>query len=319
MKVKKIIPLFILVMLWGVTTRAQQDASFSMFNNARLFYNPAYAGVEGVTNITLITRSQWLGYNPTLDASGGAPNTQVLSLSTPILRIRSGFGVHIVNDNLGNVNNLQGQVSYAYHLDINEAKMSFGIRAGMVAQSIDKDQYRANDMDDPLLVFGRPTDVRPDLSAGVFYQAEKYFLGLSFAHLLESEFDWGTEQTRSPLENHLYFTAGYDYEFTYDITLTPSVLVKSDLNSYQFELGVIGTYREKFWGGLSFRQSEAAVAMLGYSLFKDNSLKIGYAFDYIVIAQEAKQFSSHEVMLNYSLPVVSGEGKKVIRTPRFRH
>lgn len=315
---RKFTCLTLLMLLVAFSAKAQQDASFSMYNNARLFYNPAYAGIEGVTNITLIARSQWLGYSPTLD-NGGAPNTQILSLSTPILRIRSGFGVHIVNDNLGPLTNLQGQVSYAYHLDINEAKMSFGIRAGMFAQSVNDKEYRANDPDDPLLLFGRQTQIRPDLAVGAFYQAEKYFLGLSFSHLVKSQFDWGTDQLRSPLENHMYFTAGYDYEFTYDITLTPSILVKSDLNTYQFELGVMGTYRDKFWGGLSFRQSEAAVAMLGYSLFKDNSLKIGYAFDYIVIAQEAKQFSSHEVMLNYTLPVVSGEGKKVIRTPRFRH
>ncbi|MFW5760512.1 MAG: type IX secretion system membrane protein PorP/SprF [Cyclobacteriaceae bacterium] len=318
MKSLKKYTLLILLIALGVTTNAQQDASFSMYNNAMLYYNPAYAGVEGVTNITLIARSQWVGYNPTFD-DGGAPSTQVLSLSTPILRIRSGFGVHVVNDNLGPLTNLQGQLSYAYHLDVNEAKMSFGIRAGMFAKSFNKDRYRPNDENDPLLNASQETQIRPDLAAGVFYQAEKYFVGLSFSHLVKSQFDWGTNDPRAALENHMYITAGYDYEFTYDITLTPTILVKSDLNTYQFDIGVMGTYRDKFWGGLSFRQSEAAVAMLGYSLFKDNSLRIGYAFDYIVIAQDAKQFSSHEVMLNYSLPVVSGEGKKVIRTPRFRH
>ena len=308
----------ILIILPLVTTYGQQDTHFSQYTLNNLFYNPAYAGVEGVTKITLIHRSQWLGYSPTFDV-GGAPTSQVLSLSTPILRFRSGVGVHLVNDNLGPLNNLQGQVSYAYHLAVNEAKMSFGIRAGIFAQSMDFDKYRWNNEDDPLNKFGKESQIRPDLAAGIFYRSEKYFAGVSFNHLIKSEFDFGVDELRNALENHIYITAGYDYEFTYDLTLTPSILVKSDFVSYQFDLGVIGTYKDKFWGGLSFRQSEAAVALLGYSLLEDNSLRLGYAFDYIVKAQDAKQMTSHEILLSYSLPVVAGGGKKVIRTPRFRH
>jgi hypothetical protein len=49
------------------------------------------------------------------------------------------------------------------------------------------------------------------------------------------------------------------------------------------------------WGGLSFRQSEAAIVMLGYSLLKDGALKVGYGMDVIVKDKEAKQPLSHEI------------------------
>jgi hypothetical protein len=52
------------------------------------------------------------------------------------------------------------------------------------------------------------------------------------------------------------------------------------------------------WGGLSFRQSEAAIVMLGYSLLKDKALKVGYGMDVIVKDREAKQPLSHEILLN---------------------
>ena len=58
--------------------------------------------------------------------------------------------------------------------------------------------------------------------------------------------------------------------------------------------------------------------LLGLNLLKDNSLRAGYSFDYVIQNRDAKQATSHEIMVSYALPVgVYGE-KKIIRTPRFR-
>jgi Type IX secretion system membrane protein PorP/SprF len=84
-------------------------------------------------------------------------------------------------------------------------------------------------------------------------------------------------------------------------------------------LGVIATLRNTMWGGLSFRQSEAANLLLGYSFLKDKSLKLGYSIDVVVKDRQAKENFSHELMLSYELPVSSGGGKKIVRTPRYRH
>ena len=127
------------------------------------------------------------------------------------------------------------------------------------------------------------------------------------------------DKSRNALDNHSYFTAGYDYELNYNFIVTPSVLVKTDFVTYSVEASVIGTYNEKMYGGVSFRQGDAVIALLGYSLLKDNSLKLGYAFDYVIKAQDAKAATSHEIMISYTLPLISAGGKKIIRTPRFRH
>ena len=298
---------------------AQQDAQFSQYMFNTLFYNPAYAGVEGVTKFTAVHRSQWAGFSTTFDGSGGAPNTQVVSLNTPILRFRSGAGVHVVNDDLGPVNNLEAQVSYAYHLAIKNAKLSFGLRAGVFSQSIDFDQYRAVNPDDPILKTGRESQIRPDLAVGAYYVTETYYVGLSVNHLIESEFDFGIDALRNPLENHLTFTGGYDYDFNNNLILSPSIIVRTDFNSYSVEGTVIGKYDDKFWGGLGIRQSDAAIVILGYALGKEKAFRIGYSFDYIIAGQDAKQPTSHEVVLSYTLPAVPVGSKKIIRTPRFRH
>lgn len=295
----------------------QQDPSFAqyMFNN--LYNNPAYSGVEGVSKLTLLHRSQWLGYQGTFD-EGGAPITTLFTFTAPILRFRSGVGFMVMDDRLGPQNNLNIQASYAYHLVIGEAKMSFGLRAGMFSQTINFSEYRPVEPNDPLIGEGQETQIRPDVSAGVFYQAEKYYGGVSLNHITEAEFDF-SDSLRNPLVNHLIATAGYHYQLNYDVVLTPSFLFITDFNNFHFDVSVIGTYREKFWGGFSYRNSESATALLGYSFLKDNALSIGYSFDYILFAQQAKKPTSHEIQLSYKLPVVTGGGKPVQRTPRFRH
>ena len=296
----------------------QQDPQFSQYMFNDLYNNPGYSGVMGVTNLTAIYRSQWTGYTGTFD-EGGAPNTFIASFNTPIFRLRSGAGFYFVNDNIGPLNNMQFLASYAYHLGVGNGKLSFGIRAGIFGQSINKSQYRPIDPDDRLLQFGQESQYRPDMGVGIYYKAEKYYGGVSLNHLIRSEFDFGTDDLRNALENNLIITGGYKYELNYDIILTPALLVKTDFVSYSFDISVLGTYREKFWGGLSYRQSDAVIALLGINLLKDKSLKLGYSFDYVIQAQKAKQATSHEILLSYNMPAVTGGGKKIIRTPRFRH
>lgn len=316
MNKKLIVYAFLLLAVLKVS--AQQDPQFTQFMFNTLYFNPAYAGVEGITKLTAIHRSQWAGFSPSF-GGGGAPVTQLLSISAPIFKINSGFGAYLVNDELGPQNNLEAQVSYAYHLSIKDSKLSLGARVGVYSQTLDFDLFRATDPNDPLLnAAGKQSQVRPDLAVGAYFRKEKYYAGLSFNHLIKSEFDFGLNQ-RNALATHVYLTGGYFYEVNFDLRFQFAGLLRSDFTKTTFDIGGIAYLKDKMWGGLSFRQSEAAILMLGYSLLKDKSLKLGYALDYIIKDQAAKQPTSHEFMLTYELPVNPGSGKKVVRTPRYRH
>jgi type IX secretion system PorP/SprF family membrane protein len=310
----------LLLSLSGASVFAQQDPLFTqyMFNN--LYMTPAYAGVDGVTRLTAIHRSQWAGYQSDF-GDGGAPTTQMVSFNTPIYKLRSGFGTYIMNDNIGPQNNLEAQAIYAYHLGIKETKLSFGIKAGIYSQTLDWGKYRAIHENDPLLEdkSGKESQVRPDLGVGIFYRAEKYYVGVGFNHLLKSEFDFGTAHVRGALENHINFTGGYFYEVSFDLRVQFSAAVRSDLNKTQLDVAGIAYLKDTMWGGLALRQGEAASLLVGYSLLKDKSLKLGTGVDVIIKDAEAKERFSLEVMLSYDLPVSINSGKKVVRTPRYRH
>ena len=306
------------IVVSGVSVHAQQDPQFTQYMFNSIYVTPAYAGVEGVTQLTAIHRSQWMGYESSFN-DGGAPTTQLISFTSPIYKLKSGFGVYAINDRLGPQNNIEAHAMYAYHLGLKDAKLSFGVKVGFYSQSINYDKYRAIHEDDPLLNReGKESQIRPDVGFGLFYRAEKFYLGAGINHLTRAEFDFGINQARNALENHMNFTGGYYYEVNFDLTLTPTILVKTDFKEYSFDLGVIATVKDKMWAGLSFRQSEAANVLLGYSFLKDQSLKLGYAIDIVVKDQEAKENFSHELLLSYQLPVYA-TGKKVVRTPRYRH
>lgn len=308
----------LLIAMSGVSVYAQQDPQFThyMFNN--LYVTPAYAGVDGVTQLTAIHRSQWAGYQSSF-GDGGAPTTQMINFNAPVYKLRGGFGAMIVNDKLGPQNNLEAQAMFAYHLGIKNSKLSFGVKAGIYSMAVNGQYYRWIQDNDPLIVTGKESQIRPDLGFGVFYRSEKYYAGFGVNHLLKSEFNFGIDPSRNALENHINFTGGYYYEVNFDLKLNPSILVKTDFKEYSFDIALIATLKDKMWGGLSFRQSEAANVLLGYSFLKDKSLKLGYAIDVIVKDAEAKENFSHEMMLTYQLPVSPGSGKKVVRTPRYRH
>lgn len=314
--VKKIV--FVFLAFLTLEGKAQQDPQFTQYMFNSFYYNPAFAGTEGVTKITGLYRSQWLGYSPTY-GDGGAPTTQIISVHTPITKIKGGVGAYIVNDNLGPVNNFEAQFSYAYYIKIKDAKLSLGVRGGIFAQKVDFDMYRATDQNDPLLSgkSGKESQLRPDFSVGALFRKEKYYAGVGLNHLTEPSYDFGLTQDNQ-LKRHIYVTGGYFYELNFDIRLQFVTLIKSDFTKTSFDVGALAYFKDQMWGGLSFRQSEAAILILGYSLLKDKSLKVGYSLDYIVKDQQAKQPTSHELMVSYSLPV-DNSGRKVIRTPRFRY
>jgi len=295
---------------------AQQDPQFSQYMFNTIYYNPAFSGVEGVTKITALHRSQWLGYTPTY-GDGGAPTTQLITFTTPIYKLNSGFGGYITHDNLGPYNNLEVQAAYAYHLGIKNSKLSLGVRPGIYSQTINASYFRAVDYE-AFLSGGSQSQIKPDLAVGAFWRSEKFYFGASFDHLTHASFSFG-QSIRNPLKTHAYFTGGYTREVNFDLKFQFTTLIQTDFNTTTTTVGALAYLKDTMWGGLSFRQGDAAVLLMGYSFLKDKSLKVGYALDYIVKDQAAKQPTSQEFMVMYELPTNPGAGKKIVRTPRYRH
>ncbi len=320
----KALRLLVVLFLIQGSLNAQQDAQFTQFMFNPLYYNPSFAGLSNGNTLTAIHRSQWFGYDGTIN-SAGAPVTQMISYNTSSQFWNGGLGFHVVNDNIGPSSNLEFQVSGSYFVDLpGDASLSIGLKAGFFSSRINFDELRVVDPSDNLVNFsGTESQLRPDLGAGILYRKGNFFGGLSANHVIQPEFDFGTSQISNQLFRHYYFNAGYDYPLTAQITLTPTVLIKSvGFDSYSWDLGVVAKYNDQFWGGFAYRQSESASLMAGYKILKDQSLTLAYAVDLVLSDAASKEPTSQEVMLIYNFNKKNRPrnlGKNIIRTPRYRY
>ncbi len=296
---------------------AQQNPLFSHYMLNPTLYNAGYLGVESTAYLTAGHRSQWLGYNTTLDGTGGAPTSQNIVLAIPIQGPVSGLGMAVLNDNIGPVNNLKVQPQFSISRPINNAKLSIGLAPALITQTFNFNELRFVDPSDRLNVGSQQSQSQVDLDIGAVYSTDNMDLGISAQNLLEASFNFGVDELDNSYSRSLVGTWRYRYAPIYNFVFMPSVLVRYDFNTTTFDAGMLATYQDRIWGGLSYRFSEAIILLLGYSFLEDNKLRVGYSFDYVVSNQQAKQPTSHEIFLRYNLPSFSLGGRKIIRTPRF--
>ena len=294
---------------------SQNDFFFNhyMFNPS--YYNPAWVGTEDKAFVAAHHRTQWAGYNATFDP-GGAPTTQLVSLVVPMQSTLSGLGVSVSNDKVANLNSLQARFSVSIKREFRFGQLSLGVMPAINVQSLDPN-FRPVDSNDPFIPTTKESQLKPNLHAGIFFKSRRqHFIGVSAENILQPGFDFGTDAVNEIPINYLLM-GGTTLGLTRDLVLNPTIMVRSDLNAYTFDVSAIAVYQEKMWGGLAFRRSESLSVLLGYSFLEDNKLKAGYSFDYVISEQDAKEPTSHEVFLRYDLPSLILGGRKAVKTPRF--
>lgn len=313
----KFLPTFLLLAIFSVHALAQQDAQFTQYMNNGLFYNPAFAGKEKGYKLSALHRTQWANYT---GSNGPAPITQLLTASGSLDNLNIGYGLTFVNDEIGPSSNQEINLAIGYHKKLRRGVLSVGLSGGLFSSTLKYDEFNLVNPDPNVPQGGRETQMNVNFGLGAIYDRGIYFVGLSTKHLNEPSFDFGDGAFENTLKNHSYLTAGYRIKTFAFWTFEPSILLKTvSFNNFSYNVSVIATHNQKISGGFAYRGEESMSLLVGYSLLKDNSLRIGYAFDLVVGGLEAKSPTSHEFMLTYNLPQVSREFQRVIqRTPRYR-
>lgn len=322
---------------------AQQDAQFSQYMFNSVSFNPGSAGIEGVTRATVITRKQWLGYQKSdgYNSPGGtSPTSQAITINSrlPFLNKRTGAGLGIQYDSKGPITSYEIQLSGAYHVKLGNGLLGIGARAGTYAQSLRTDWYQVVDQSDPLyqsLVNNNSKQLKLDFTGGLWYQSNKWYAGISVDHLTRQKFNYGGTSINSTLNNDMNITGGYTFVLSPTIKVTPTAIIQTDLKKMTVLVGPMVDYNSKFWVALNARQSAAKqdvttggksawsindlIAYAGINLMKNNALKVGFAFDFVLSGRKAQTATSHEIMLSYMLPAPGASLRPKVRTPRYRH
>ncbi|MCB0522138.1 MAG: type IX secretion system membrane protein PorP/SprF [Lewinellaceae bacterium] len=303
---------------------AQQPAQYSMYMFNKFAFNPAFAGLDNSISLTGVYRKQWAGIE-------GQPVTQNLNVHTPLYVAGGGIGLNLENESLGSWKQTSAQVAYGYQLQVGKiGVLSAGFGVGVVQRQLDGSKVRTpgTEVDDegnpiqhndPLLTVAKESGIAPNVNIGIYYQGEKIEAGISAINLLENKVTMNTLSFQ--LDRTYFFNAGYRFDLGKNITLRPSVLVKSNISQTQIDFSLITRYNENIFIGASFRgyQSESldAVALIGG--FKLNEkFTLGYSYDLTLSNLKAVSNGSHEIVINYNMGKQIGKGRppKIIYNPR---
>ena len=295
--------------------KAQQETQFTQHNYAMLPFNPGYAGSGDGICATTLFRQQWTGFkDPNGDLT--SPQDLLFTLDAPVSLLRGGLGVTVLKDKIGYENNTEVKLGYAYRLPIgrNGGVLGIGAQVGFLNKTIDFTKFIAIDPSDSrLLGRAEESDMFTDVSFGLYYKVPNlYYVGIAATQMLEPQASLGvTSGTGVKLERHYFINGGYEWVYPNEPSLVfePSVLIKTDFVSAQYDVSLIAHWNNQFWGGLNYRLQDAIGLVLGVSPFQTGpmrGLKIGYSYDFTTsdLGRNGRSSGSHEIMLKYCFKIV---------------
>lgn len=295
-----------LVLLVSFATQAQQDPQYTQYMYNTLTINPGYTGSVGTFEAVALHRSQWTGMP-------GAPETQALTLHTPMPNDRVGLGLSVVNDKLGPSNELYFEGNFSYALPLSyDKKLAFGLKAGGRLMNVDWSKGRYYDDIDPLLNNNIESKLKPSLGAGVYLYSDKWYLGASVPSFIRSEYYDDVEEAVLSDRLHYYLIGGYVFDLSDNLKFKPAFLAKAVSGApITTDVSANFMFQEKFVLGASYRWDDSVSALAGFQI--SNSFYIGYAFDYTVTELNKYNDGSHELVLRYQFMKKASQ----IKSPRF--
>ena len=172
------------------------------------------------------------------------------------------------------------------------------------------------------------SDFFTDFAFGIYYNVPgKYYVGISALNLSEpTGFAWKSTSSTATvsggnavqLKRTYFATAGYEYIFPSNpsFELDPSLLIKTDFVSAQYDVSAILKYDNKFWGGLSYRVQDAVTVLVGMNM---GPFKFGYSYDITTskLGGAGKSNGSHELFLRYCFKISIPTYPKSYKNTRY--
>ncbi|MEZ4890259.1 MAG: type IX secretion system membrane protein PorP/SprF [Crocinitomicaceae bacterium] len=303
--VKFLVGCLTLVLVSSTSATAQQDPHFTQYFDNMLFINPAYAGSNGLLNMTAIHREQWVGFD-------GRPRSTTFSIHSPLSYESVGLGLTMVNDKVGPMNQTMfyGDVSYTVRFKNHKGKLSFGVKGGLNLINIHRDELIPSENNDPKLVKSIKNNVNPNFGVGIYYHTPSFFVGISTPKILEKSYD---ELSKTNLERRHYFgSIGGVITLTDKWKLRPSSLVKiTEGAPLSLDVTLMAIYNERIWFGANYRLLAAMGAI--FQVQASPQFKIGVAADFGMQKLRNYNHGSFEVLLSYDFTFK----KQGIRSPRY--
>lgn len=306
----------------------QQLPQFSQYFRNQQLVNPGATGVYDFVDITAGGRMQWLGfkdapktsylygstvltkknkviYNPSIRVS----NEMVQNPEVKTGKMKHAVGGLFIADQYGAYRQLKIAGTYSLHIPMNEnVNLSFGTNLGLSNRAFLQDKAQTLDLltqtggvDQTYLDYAQQSNSNTiDFGFGLYLYSKNLFVGIAADQVTKDMINFGKGFSNYDPRMHFNIIAGYKFPITDNLTLMPTLMTKymspappSIEGSLQLE------YKEAIWFGLSYRSTDAIVAMAGMNI--SEKFKFGYSFDYSISKFNSYSSGGHELVLGIML------------------
>ncbi|PHR70455.1 MAG: hypothetical protein COA67_08385 [Lutibacter sp.] len=291
---KKTLIVVLLMLLTNIDCKAQQLSQFTQYMYNTIAVNPAYAGSRDALSIVALNRNQWVGFD-------GGPQTQTLSIHSPLRNEKIGVGLSLIKDKLGYEDFTSAYADFSYTIKTSEkTKLSFGLKGGATYYKIDNELY---DLENPDQYFDEQNKFNRwnmNVGAGALLHSNKWYAGLSMPRIINH--DKNLNELYESLDRvHYYLIGGYVFDLSESTKFKPSFLLKHVKGAaISTDLTANFLFNDKFWLGASYRindQQRSLGAIADFQVSKQ--FRVGYAYE--IATGEIRDYTSgsHEILLIY--------------------
>ena len=214
-KLKKIILIAILLLSlpfvhgWGGDSYAQQMPYYTQFKNSSFMLNPAVAGTQGTLYASTCYRMQWVGYDD-------APRTSGVSVNGRLFEGKLGAGLYMMQDEVGPSKQTNYGASCAFHLRFPDCEFSTGLAGNFGKYTLMGNKMLIHNSQDPSIdQTANHTANVSDASAGIYLYNDRFHIGFSAMHLLQSRAEFfqndSVKKGFVKYATQVYSTLGYNY------------------------------------------------------------------------------------------------------------
>jgi type IX secretion system PorP/SprF family membrane protein len=305
---KRIIILIVMLILGLEYSNAQQLPQFTQYMYNTIAINPAYAGSRDALSIVGLNRNQWAGFD-------GGPQTQTLSIHSPLRNEKVGLGLSLINDKSGYENFTYVYADFSYTIKASEeVDLSFGIKGGMTYYKLADELYNATEVNQDPYFNEKLNRWNSNFGAGILFHSNKWYMGLSIPKLINHDLNNNTEF--AALERvHYYAIGGYVFDLNENLKLKPSFMMKHTKGApISTDLTANFLFNEVFWLGGSYRfngDQKAIGALVDFQV--SDQFRVGYTYE--IPTGEIRPYTSgsHEILLMYEFRYL----KRKQKSPRY--
>jgi type IX secretion system PorP/SprF family membrane protein len=325
----------LILMLCSLLSFSQQRPHYTQYIMNNYIVNPAIGGIENYVDVKLSMRNQWIGIE-------GAPKTFYATVHGPIgkkdyrgsatsfdmkgqnprgkeywanytaAEPHHGLGITALNYSTGYINRSTAYATYSYHQGLSgTTSLAAGFGLGFSSFNINRSKITLATPFDPAIgtATSNLTKIKPELNAGLWLYSTNYFIGLSAQQIIPVKINLiDSSAYKSTLVPHLFFTAGYRFFLSEDITALPSAMIRYVAGTpISIDLNFKAQYRDLFWLGGNFRNGDGFSGIVGLNIAQ--TLNVSYAYDlnrgkYLLSTMNR---GTHEIVLGFTLNNVYGD------------